>query len=74
MEDPRKSPSAQVGRYLSLGLLLPASTFVGYVLGYLLDRAFHTKFLAITLLLLGTLGGLVELIRELSRNADNGGG
>lgn len=74
MEEPQKEWSRQVGRYLSLGLLLPASTFVGYVLGYLLDRAFHTRFLAITLLLLGTTGGLVELIRELSRNSNDGGG
>ena len=70
-EPDRKSP-AQYGQYIGMGLLLPASTFVGYVVGYLLDRAFHTRFLAVVFLILGTLGGLVELIRQLTRDSGDG--
>jgi F0F1-type ATP synthase assembly protein I len=31
-----------VGEYSSLAFLLPASTLVGYVIGYFLDRLFGT--------------------------------
>lgn len=67
----RKS-SAQYGQYIGMGLLLPVSTVVGYAIGYFLDRAFHTRFLAVVFLILGTLGGLVELIRQLTRDSGDG--
>lgn len=57
---------AQASRYLSLGLILPAGTGVGYVIGYLLDRLFHTGFLAVVFLLLGSAAGFVALLRELN--------
>jgi F0F1-type ATP synthase assembly protein I len=60
----------QVGKYLGLAFLLPTCTFVGYVIGYLLDKAFHTRFLTFTFLLFGIAAGFIELIRELNR--DNG--
>jgi F0F1-type ATP synthase assembly protein I len=56
---------AQAGRYLSLGMLLPAGTFVGYFAGYLLDRFFHTSFLAVIFLALGSVAGFIALLREL---------
>ena len=62
-----------VGEYLSLAMLLPAATFVGYAIGYGLDRAFHTDFLYIPFLILGIAAGFVQLIRQLSRDTrDNG--
>lgn len=70
--EPKRS-SSQVGQYLSLGLLLPVSTFVGYAIGYLLDRLFGTRFLKIPFLILGTVAGFVQLYRELSRDANDGG-
>ena len=42
-----------VGEYTSLAFLLPAASLVGYAIGYLLDRAFHTHFLYIPFLILG---------------------
>ena len=43
------------------------------VLGYLLDRAFHTHFLYIPFLILGIAAGFVQLIRQLMRDTrDNG--
>ena len=71
--DAKKPVSAQVGQYLSLALLLPVSTFVGYAIGYLLDRLFHTKFLIIVFLILGTAAGFVQLYRQLTRDSTDGG-
>ena len=57
---------AQAGRYASLGFILPVSACVGYGMGYLLDRLFHTGFLSIVFLGLGAVGGFIELIRSLN--------
>lgn len=56
-----------VARYAVLGILLPASTFAGYAMGYGLDVLFGTKFLRIVFLILGTVAGFVQFIRQLSR-------
>ncbi len=58
---------AMVGRYTSLAMMLPAAVFVGYVIGYLLDKAFGTTFLRIVFLFVGIASGTIQLIRELSK-------
>jgi F0F1-type ATP synthase assembly protein I len=58
------------GRYLSLAALLPASTFIGYAMGYGLDHLFGTHFLYIVFLLFGIAAGFIELIREVSKDDD----
>ena len=50
-------------------MLLPISSFVGYGMGYGLDYLFHTTWIRYVVLVLGTISGLVELIRELSEDA-----
>jgi F0F1-type ATP synthase assembly protein I len=62
-----------VGEYASLAFLLPAATFVGYAIGYLLDRLFHTHFLYIPFLILGIAAGFVQLIRQVTRDTRNDG-
>ena len=62
-----------VGEYTSLAFLLPAATFVGYILGYLLDKAFHTHFLYIVFLILGIVAGFVQLIRQIQRDTRDDG-
>ncbi len=57
--------------YLSLAMLLPLCTFVGYAIGYFLDKAFHTHFFYLVFLLFGIAAGFVELIRQLQK--DSGG-
>ena len=57
-----------VGRYLSLALLLPLCVFIGYVIGYFLDRAFGTTFLKLVFLLIGIAAGFLELFRELNKD------
>ena len=71
-----KSFVAAAAEYSSLALLLPISTFVGYFIGYWLDKAFGTHWLYLLFLILGIIGGFIQLIRQIMRDAsdaDSGG-
>ncbi len=57
-----------IGKYTSLALLLPISTGVGYAMGYGLDYLFHTHWLRIVFLVLGTVSGFISLLRELDQD------
>jgi F0F1-type ATP synthase assembly protein I len=65
---PEKNFMTTVGQYTSLAFMLPAATFVGYLIGYLLDKLFGTHFLYIPFLILGIVSGFVQLIRQLMRD------
>lgn len=69
----KRPPSArqQFGRYLTLGIQLPVSTLVGYVMGYLLDKAFGTHFLYIIFLLFGIASGLIQVVREVNKDSSD---
>jgi F0F1-type ATP synthase assembly protein I len=58
-----------VGRYLSLAFVMPSCVLVGYVIGYLLDRAFGTSFLYIVFLVIGIAAGFIELVRAVQRDS-----
>jgi F0F1-type ATP synthase assembly protein I len=62
---------AMAGEYTSLAFLLPAATVVGWGMGYLLDRTFHTDFLYIVFLILGIAAGFVQLVRQVLRDTHN---
>lgn len=64
---------AAVAEYTSLAFLLPASTFVGYIIGYYLDKLFHTHFLYLVFLILGSVSGFVQLLRKLQRDTRDDG-
>jgi len=70
-KDPGKKQSAwvQVGRYSQLAFMLPAGTVAGYLIGAMLDHWLHKTWISIVGLLLGTAGGLIELIRNVSRDS-----
>lgn len=53
-----------VERYTAMAMMLPAATFVGYGMGYLLDRWLHQKFFTMIFLLLGIAAGLTQFIRQ----------
>ena len=53
-------------RYSGLALALPACTFIGWVIGALLDRWLHTSWLYLAGLILGIAAGFVELIRAVT--------
>lgn len=63
-----------VGEYTSLAFLLPVATFVGYLIGYLLDKAFGTQWIYIPGLIFGIVAGFVQLIRQLVRDTKDDGG
>jgi hypothetical protein len=66
-KDSDKGGLATIGRYLSVGIMLPISSMVGYGIGYELDVHLGTHWLRIALMLLCTVGGFIQLIREISR-------
>ncbi len=61
--DRKESPWRQAGRYMEIGLMFPASTVAGLLVGYGLDRLFHTHFLYWVCMLLGVAGAFVRLVR-----------
>lgn len=66
---PKKdSLPVQVGKYYGMIFVLPAAALVGFGIGYLLDRVFHTGFLKIVFLLLGVAAGMIDLFRELTKD------
>ena len=61
-----KDPWVQVARYSQLAFVLPAATFVGWLMGAALDRWLHTRWLYLVGLLAGIAAGFVELIRTVT--------
>ena len=66
-KDPDKGGMYTYGRYLSVGLMLPVASMVGYGFGYEIDKYAGTHYWAMVLMLLGTVGGFIQLIREVTR-------
>jgi len=59
---------AQVGFYTGLGFIIPGAAVVGYALGSLVDGWVHTTHIfSLIIGLLGAAGGLVEILRILTR-------
>ena len=68
MPDSEKKPLwVQIGDYGSLGVMLPACTFVGYLVGVGLDHLFGTHFLYLVGLIVGIAAGFIELYRIVTR-------
>ena len=65
---PKDNLIREFGKYYTLAFMLPAAILVGFLIGYLLDKAFGTGFLKIIFLFLGVAAGIIEVIRELSQD------
>jgi len=65
---PNDNVVRELGKYYTLAFLLPACILVGFGIGYGLDKLFGTGFLKIIFLLLGVAAGIIEVIRELSKD------
>lgn len=63
----KESLPVQVAKYYGLIFVVPAAALVGYGIGYGLDKLFHTSFLKVVFLLLGVVAGIIDLVRELSK-------
>lgn len=68
---PQKSDKSLIwlGKYLSLALTLPASVAAGYILGAAADHWFHIPLLRAVGILLGMIAGIIQVVRELSRES-----
>ena len=69
----KQTTAGRFAEYTGLALVLPVSTFVGYAIGYYLDKAFHTTWLQILFLILGSVAGFVSLIRQIMRDSNDDG-
>ena len=67
--DQRKAFWLQFARYSQVAFVLPAALVVGWLVGALLDKWFHTTWLYLAGLVLGIVAGFVELIRTVSRDS-----
>ncbi len=65
---PKNDLIQQFGKYYSVVFLLPAAVLVGFVIGYFLDKWLGTGYLKIVFLFLGLASGMIELVRELTRD------
>lgn len=69
-QDPsqKKTFLLQFARYSQLAVVLPAATFIGWLIGAGLDRWLHTTWLYLAGVLVGIVAGFVELIRTALRD------
>ena len=58
----------QFGKYYGVVFLLPSAVLIGFLIGLGLDKLFHTGFLKIIFLFLGLASGMIEVVRELSKD------
>jgi len=77
MPEPRQSSNGNffvtLARYSQLAFVLPAATFVGWIVGVLLDKWLHTSWLYLAGLIFGIVAGFVELIRTVLRDEGKDG-
>lgn len=62
-----RSAWRQVNRYLEIGLMFPASTVAGLLVGYGLDKLFGTHVFYWIGMLLGIAGAFIQLVRLTSK-------
>jgi F0F1-type ATP synthase assembly protein I len=69
MPEPRrkKSPIVIAGEYSALAFILPSSIIAGWLIGGWLDKVFGTSYLYMVFLLLGIVGGFINMFRFLNR-------
>jgi F0F1-type ATP synthase assembly protein I len=71
--DWRADVLSQVAFYAGMGFIIPGSLVAGYFLGRIADEFFHTSpILGMIGGLLGTAGGIVEVIQIVIRREKNG--
>jgi len=61
--DDERSFMVKYAEYSQLAVALPAGTFVGYLIGYGLDKWFGTSMLWLVFLVLGSIAGLLQVVR-----------
>ncbi len=59
----------QIGRYSSLGFVLPAGIIAGLIIGHLLDRWLKTSWITLAGLFVGCIAGFAQLIRGIIQSS-----
>ena len=61
---PKKSNGlVTAARYSEIGFIIPAAIFLGYALGWLLDRWLHTHWIYLAGVIFGAIVGFAQMIR-----------
>jgi len=58
-----------IGRYSSLGFVLPAGIIAGLIIGHLLDRWLKTSWITLAGLFVGCIAGFAQLIRGIIQSS-----
>ena len=58
-----KTKWVEIEKYIQLGVLLPAATFIGWLIGHMLDLHFHSDWIYLVGLGFGIAAGFVQLFR-----------
>jgi F0F1-type ATP synthase assembly protein I len=59
----RPNPLVSAAKYSEIGFIIPAAVFLGYALGWLLDRWLDTHWIYIAGVIFGAVVGFVQMIR-----------
>ena len=62
----------QAESMMQMALAVPAGCFAGLLIGYLLDKHFHTKWIVVLGMLLGAAGGFIQIFTTMSRMGKRG--
>ncbi|HVJ07038.1 MAG TPA: AtpZ/AtpI family protein [Acidisarcina sp.] len=62
----------QAEKMMQIAIMLPAAVFIGYILGYWLDKMLHQTWISIVGLLLGGAAGLTSVIRMVLHTGKDG--
>lgn len=57
---------------MQMALAVPAGCFAGLLVGYLLDKHFHTKWIVVLGMLLGAAGGFIQIFTTMARIGKRG--
>ncbi|MEK7307499.1 MAG: AtpZ/AtpI family protein [Nitrospirota bacterium] len=70
-EEPKGNFFHLLGTVSTVGINLVVSTFVGFAIGWGLDKLFGTSFLKIIFLILGIIAGFIHLFRVALKSSEN---
>lgn len=62
----------QAESMMQIALAVPAGCFAGLLVGYLLDKHFHTHWIVVLGMLLGAAGGFIQIFTTMARIGKRG--
>ena len=64
----------QAEKMMQIAIMMPAAVFIGYILGYWLDKVLHQNWINILGLVLGAAAGLTSVVRMVLHAGKDGDG